>query len=51
MAALPKHLRFTKSQGDYRRKQDEIMEAWPQVSARLKEAKRFEADFLAAISD
>ena len=49
MAALPKPRQFRKRQGDYRRKQDEIMVAWPQVSARLGEAERFEAEFLGAI--
>ena len=48
-AALPKHQRFGKHREDYRRRQGEIMEAWPQVSARLEEAERFEAEFLAAI--
>ena len=49
MAALPKHLRFSKRPDDYRRKQVEIEKAWPQVSARLQEAKLFEVEFLDAI--
>ena len=49
LAALPKHRRFEKHPGDYRRRQSEIEKAWPQVSERLMEAARFEAEFLAAI--
>ena len=48
LAALPKRRRFEKRQDDYRRKQSEIEKAWPKVSARLTEAKRFESEFLAA---
>ena len=48
LAALPKRRRFEKRQDDYRRKQSEIEEAWPNVSVRLTEAKRFESEFLAA---
>ena len=48
-AALPIHHRFSKHPDDYRGKQAEITEAWPQVSARLTEAARFEAEFLAAV--
>ena len=47
-AALPMHRRFRKRPDDYRRKQDDIEQAWPQVSARLTEAARFESEFLAA---
>ena len=46
--ALPMHLRFRKRPDDYRRKQGDIKQAWPQVSARLTEAVRFESEFLAA---
>ena len=49
LAALPIHRRFEKRQDDYRRKQSEIEEAWPKVSVRLTEAKRFKTEFLAAI--
>ena len=49
LAALPKRRRFKKRPDDYRRRQSEIKKAWPQVSARLTEAARFEAEFLAAI--
>ena len=49
LAALPKPRRFEKRPDDYRRRQSEIKKAWPQVSARLTEAARFEAEFLAAI--
>ena len=48
LAALPIHRRFRKRQDDYGRKQSEIEAAWPKVSARLTEAKRFDAEFLAA---
>ena len=49
LAALPKHRRFERRPDDYRRRQREIEEAWPTVSARLTEATRFKAEFLAAI--
>ena len=49
LAALPRHRRFRKRPGDYRRLRREITEAWPAVSARLTEAARFEAELLAAI--
>ena len=49
LAALPKRRRFEKRPDDYRRKQSEIEKAWPRVSARLTEAGRFEAEFLAAV--
>ena len=49
LAALPKRKRFRKRQDDYRRKQKEIQRGWPDVSARLAEARRFARDFLAAI--
>ena len=49
LAALPMHRRFRKRPDDYRRKQGDIGKAWPEVSARLTEAARFESEFLAAI--
>ena len=49
LRALPKRRRFEKRPDDYRRKQCEIKKAWPQVSTRLTEAARFEAEFLATI--
>ena len=49
LAALPKCRRFKKRPDDYRHKQSEIRKAWPRVSERLTEARRFEAEFLAAI--
>ena len=49
LQALPKRRRFEKRPDDYRRKQCEIKKAWPQVSTRLTEAARFEAEFLATI--
>ena len=49
LAALPRHRRFKKRPADYRRKQSEIAEAWPRVSARLTEAGRFKVEFLAAV--
>ena len=49
LAALPRTRRFRKTQDDYRRKQKDIQNGWPGVSARLTEARRFEAEFLAAI--
>ena len=49
LAALPRRRRFEKHPDDYRHRQSEITEAWPRVSARLTEAARFGAEFLAAI--
>ncbi len=46
---LPKGRRFEKRQDDYKRKQKEMQDGWPDVSARLTEAGRFEAEFIAAI--
>ena len=48
LKTLPIHRRFRKRVDDYRRRQGEIEAAWPKVSARLTEAKRFEEEFLAA---
>ena len=48
LAALPMHRRFRKRQDDYRRKQGDMERAWPEVSARLTEAARFEAEFRSA---
>lgn len=41
--------RFKKSRRDYRRRQSEMTSAWPRVSARLTEAHRFQAEFLATL--
>ena len=49
LAALPKRLRFKKRPNDYQRRESELTQAWPNVSARLTEAARFEAEFLAAV--
>ena len=49
LATLPKGQRFKKRPKDYRRKERELEKAWPCVSARLTEAKRFETEFLAAL--
>lgn len=49
LATLPVRQRFKKRPEAYRGKQGEIKEGWPKVSARLTEAARFEAEFLAAI--
>lgn len=49
LAALPKRLRFEKRPSDYRRRESALTKAWPTVSARLTEAARFEAEFLAAV--
>ena len=49
LGALPRATRFRKRPDDYRRKQGEIEEAWPKVSARLTEAARFETELLAAM--
>ena len=48
LAALPMHRRFGKLPDDYRCKQGDMERAWPEVSARLTEAARFEAEFLSA---
>ena len=51
LATLPKPSRFRKSQDDYRRKQSAITGAWPEVSARLTEAARFERELRAALAE
>ena len=48
LGALPKPRRFKKRPEDYRSKQSEIAAAWPNVSARLTEATRFETELRAA---
>ena len=49
LRALPRARRFEKRQDDYRDKQKEIENGWPDVAARLTEAGRFETEFLAVI--
>ncbi len=49
LGALPRARRFKKRPDDYRRKQTEIEQEWSNVSARLTEATRFEAEVLAAM--
>ena len=49
LGALPKRRRFGKHPDDYRSRQGKMEQAWPKVSARLTEAARFEAEFLAAV--
>ena len=47
-AALPRRRRITKRQEDYRGIAPVLTEAWPTISARLTEAQRFKAEFVAA---
>ena len=49
LQALPLARRFGKHVHDYRSKQNEMTMAWPNVSAMLTEAARFEREFLAAL--
>ena len=49
LGTLPLQQRFRKAVADYRDRQDEIAVAWPNLSATLTEAARFEAEFLAAL--
>ena len=49
LAALPRKRRFRKRPDHYRQRQQEITEAWPDVSSRLTEAGRFETEFLESI--
>lgn len=49
LGALPRPRRFKKRPEDYRSKQSEIAAEWPNVSARLAEAARFETEFRAAL--
>ena len=48
LAALPRSRRIKKSKADYQSIERRLTEAWPSICARLTEAKRFEAEFLAA---
>ena len=49
LGTLPLQDRFRKRQIDYLNRQNELTCMWPNVSARLDEAKRFEEEFLEAI--
>lgn len=49
LRALPKRTRFRKAMRDYRERQNQITLAWPNLSATLTEAARFETEFLTAI--
>jgi hypothetical protein len=49
LATLPKQRRFKKSEEDYRKRQDEIVAAWPQVVSALSEAQRFARELRAAL--
>ena len=51
LASLPLTRRFRKRQDDYLSRQNEITDTWPTVSTRLEEAKRFEEEFFAAVTD
>ena len=51
LGVLPIARRFRKRQDDYRRKQGDIEKSWPDVSARLTEAARFERELLAAMPE
>ena len=48
LATLPKDQRFKKS--DYQSIAPTLTQSWPDVSVKLTEAKRFEAEFLAALN-
>jgi hypothetical protein len=50
-ATLPRKQRFQKRPADYRARQGAVTAAWPNVSARLTEAARFEDEFLKAVAD
>ena len=49
LRAMPQKTRIEKRPDDYRLKQRKIANSWPQLVARLTEARRFEQEFLAAI--
>lgn len=49
LGTLPKRKKFKKAIRDYRDRQHVITLAWPNLSATLTEAARFETEFLAAI--
>ena len=51
LAALPTERRFSKRSEDYQDRQKEISREWPNVSAALTEARRFETEFLDARSE
>ncbi|MCY4344711.1 MAG: hypothetical protein OXE83_14240 [Gammaproteobacteria bacterium] len=49
LSALPKERRLYKTKMDYKRRQDDIGSGWPIVASKLTEARRFKAEFLAAV--
>ena len=49
LGTLPKGQRFRKRVSDYRARKSQITSAWPNVSAMLAEAARFERETLAAL--
>lgn len=49
LGTLPKRVRFSKRPEDYRNRESEIAAAWPNVSARLSEAARFDREIRAAV--
>ncbi len=51
LGTLPLRQRFRKRPFDYLSRQSTITSMWPNVCARLEEAKRLEEEFLAAISN
>lgn len=44
LATLPKKIRFTKREEDYKQRREEITSAWPSVALALSEAQRFDRD-------
>lgn len=49
LAQLPLPQRFKKSRADYEKRAAELVIAWPTISTKLSEAKRFQAEFCAAV--
>lgn len=49
LSQQPKKTRFDKSQGEYAIRKPEFQAQWPALTERLTEAKRFQAEFMAAV--
>lgn len=49
LGTLPLAERFKKAVADYRDRQDQMTVAWPELVATLREAARFNTEFLAAV--
>ena len=49
LAQQPLRKRFAKSHADYEERESDLRLAWPSLSAKLSEAKRFQNEFARAV--